>query len=69
MNPSWFQHVDLMNLAIGALFLTVIWFMVRTLKKIDENQTNLFNRMATVEKDLYELKGEHMATIGRMGHG
>jgi hypothetical protein len=65
MSPSWFQHADLMNVTIGALFLTVIWFMIRTLRKIDENQTNLFNRMSIVEKDLYELRGEHQAIQGR----
>lgn len=61
MNPSWFEHVDLINTVAAALFMAVIWFMVQTLKKIDTNQTELFNRLNTIEKDLYELRGEHKA--------
>jgi hypothetical protein len=65
MIPSWFEHMDLMNSIIAGLVLAIIWFMIRTLKKIDENQTNLFNRVGVVERDLYELRGEHSAIKGR----
>lgn len=65
MTPSWYHHVDLINVIAGMLFMSVIWFMIRTLKKIDENQTNLFNRMSAVEKDLYRLQGEHEAIGGK----
>lgn len=60
-NPSWFEHVDLMQVLIASLFLVVAWFLVRTLRGIDRNQTELFNRMHLVEKDLYTLQGEHKA--------
>jgi len=59
MQPSWFEHVDLMQALIGTLFLIVAWFMIRTLNKIDKNQTRLFERQDLLEKDFYELRGEH----------
>jgi len=65
MNPTWFQHVDLMNVVIGALFLAVIWFMVRTLKKIDDNQSALFQRLNALSEEFHTLKGEHQVMAGR----
>lgn len=60
-SPSWFQHVDLMNVLITALFGIVAWFLVRTLKKIDANQALLVSRIDCLSKDFYHLKGEHDA--------
>jgi len=60
-NPSWFEHVDLMQVVICLLFSGFIYFSVRALKKIDANQTELFTRLHTLEKDFYELSGEHKA--------
>jgi len=59
--PSWFEHVDLMQAAIVALIFIVGWFAVRALKKIDANQTELFNRMHNLENEFHVLKGEHNA--------
>ncbi|MBV5336779.1 MAG: hypothetical protein J0653_01910 [Deltaproteobacteria bacterium] len=50
-----------MNVIVGTLFMTVIWFMIRTLQSIDKNQKEMFERLNTIEKDFYELKGEHKA--------
>ena len=61
MQPSWFQHVDLMNVIIGVLFTVVAWFLVRTLKKIDTNQATLFTRLECLSREFYLLKGEHEA--------
>ena len=60
-NPSWFEHVDLMQVVIYLLFSGFIYFSVRALKKIDANQTELFTRLHILEKDFYELSGEHKA--------
>ena len=61
MNPSWFEHVDLMQVFIGILFTIVVWFFLRTLKKIDANQALLFKRLDTLCEDFYTLSGEHRA--------
>ncbi len=61
--PSWFEHVDLMTVIIGILFLIIGWFIVRTISKIDKNQTVLFERQTEFAKDLYTLKGAHDAVM------
>ena len=43
----------------GILLSVVGWLLVRTLKKIDENQTVLFDRMNEISHEFYILKGEH----------
>lgn len=63
MIPSWFEHVDLMQATIALLFSGFIYFAIRALKKIDANQSELFNRLHTLEKDFYELSGEHKGRI------
>jgi uncharacterized integral membrane protein len=60
-SPSWFEHVDLMQALIAGLFLVVLWFFVRTLRKIDANQGLLFGKMDDLCKDFYTLQGEHQA--------
>ena len=45
---------------IGILLLAgLIFFVGRTLCKIDKNQSDLFERMRDTENDLAYLKGEH----------
>lgn len=63
--PTWFEHVDLMQVLIGGLFVAVCWFFIRTLQQIDKNQCALFDRMNNLERDFSELKGEHQAITGR----
>jgi preprotein translocase subunit YajC len=63
--PSWFQTPDLMQLLIVLLFSAFIWFAIRTLQHIDRNQKELFNRLTTLEREFYTLKGEHAAIHGR----
>ena len=63
--PSWFEHVDLMSLVIWALILVVVWFFIRTLKKIDANQTTLFKKLDALSEDFYTLRGEHNAIKSR----
>ncbi len=64
-NPSWFEHVDLMQAAIVALIMIVGWFAIQTLRKINENQIELFNRLHSLENEFHILKGEHQAIAGR----
>lgn len=60
-NPSWFEHVDLMQIIIAALFMLVAWFIARTLKKVDANQTRLFEKYDDHETRLAHLEGQHEA--------
>ena len=60
-NPSWFGYPDLMQVAIILLFSGFVFFAIRALRKIDANQSELFTRLNTLEKDFYELSGEHKA--------
>ena len=46
----------------GASFSVLSYLSARTLNKIDTNQTELFDRIHTLEITFYELRGEH---IGR----
>ena len=66
LQPSWFEHVDFMNILIGLLIAYVCW----SVKKWIESQTELnkanteehktlHSRITGNEKELSELKGEH----------
>lgn len=61
--PSWFEHVDLMQVIIGVLFIITGWFLVYTLKKIDDNQSEIFRRLIALEKSSAELWGEHRVAL------
>lgn len=61
--PSWFEHVDLMQVVIGVLFVITGWFLVYTLKKIDDNQSEIFRRLIKLEKSNAELWGEHRIAV------
>jgi hypothetical protein len=59
--PSWWEHIDLMQVLIGGLFAIVLWFTARTLRKVDTNQVELFKRLNELSRDFYSLQGEHKA--------
>ncbi len=44
------------------------WFIVRTLRQIDRNQTELWNHMDEHEKRLSTLEGAHNAVMQAGGH-
>lgn len=67
--PTWVQHWDVISGLVGGLFIIVSFFMVRTLKKIDQNQTELFQRLHNLENDFHELKGEHKVLSGHHKRG
>ena len=56
--PSWSEHVDLMTILIGALFLTVTWFVINLLRKFEANQDLLFEKYNSLNGDFHELKGK-----------
>lgn len=64
MQPTWTEHLDLIQWIIGALFLSLVWFIVRTLKKIDANQNMLFEKYGDVHERLSHLEGAHDARTG-----
>lgn len=49
----------------GGLITMVMWFIARTMMTIDKNQAEMFSRLQQIEKDFYELRGEHLACPGR----
>ena len=60
------QTILTIVLGLISVLLTVVGFFgVRTLKKIDANQTVLFDRVSELSKDFYTLKGAHDAYIMR----
>lgn len=64
MVASWIEHADLAQ-AIFVLAITIIgWLAVRTLKKIDINQTILFKKYEQHETRLAHLEGAHEARTG-----
>lgn len=68
-SPSWFEHVDLMQMLIGGLGIMVLFFLVRTLKKIDGNQARLFDLIDGLRREFYTLQGEHnMMMAGKGSH-
>ena len=65
--PTSFQeHFDVIWIVASIAIMVVCWFLVRTLKKIDANQADLFRRLNEVEIKQARLTGEHDATCGRM---
>lgn len=61
--PTWYEHVDLMQILIGFLFIVTGWFLIYTLKKIDDNQSEIFRRLIKLEKSTAELWGEHHIAV------
>jgi hypothetical protein len=72
-NPSWFEHVDLMQVSIVSLLLVITWFLVRTLHSIEKSINILFKKYEAIESkhddlrgEFYQLKGEHTAQHSRL---
>ena len=59
--PTWFEHADGMQVVLGILFVGVISLIVYVLKKIDRNQTLLFERVHDMGSQLDRLQGAHDA--------
>lgn len=52
---------------IGGLFAVIGFFAIRTLTKIDKNQTVLFEQVSNLWKEFFILKGEHQARHAKDG--
>jgi len=62
--PTYYEHPDLMQIIIGGLFALVLWYTAKTLKKIDTNQNEIFQRLRNVEIGFAELHAEHKMKVG-----
>lgn len=64
MTPELLQITVVALLGILSVATTVIgFFIARTLRKVDANQTILFDRLTTQGEKLAELLGEHRARL------
>lgn len=64
MTPELLQITVVALLGILSVATTVIgFFIARTLRKVDANQTILFERMTDQGEKLAELRGEHRARL------
>lgn len=59
MNEFIITNPALANMAIVSLCAVVGWFLVRTITKVDKNQTKLFTWLTDVDKRLTGIEGEH----------
>ena len=58
--------MDLFHELSPALYLAMLvigFFIVRTLRQVDANQKNLFERMKDIEGKFNHLEGEHEAYV------
>jgi len=63
--PDWIAHANSVTTIVGflvaGLFTIVCWFLIRTIGKIDANQTELFKKYGDHEHRLSVLEGSHAA--------
>jgi len=50
---------DFIKALIGGLFIIVGWFFIRTISKVDRNQTAIFEKLDGLCRDFDRLKAEH----------
>lgn len=62
-NPSWYEHVDFMQVAIVALIVVVVYFLRRYFESQIKINTDLYEKYNKLSADFHELKGAHDATI------
>ena len=60
------EVVELIKIGLMVLLGVVGFFVANTLRSIDRNQALLFERQAALERDFYELRGEHRSCRERM---
>lgn len=62
MHIDWDILFKCIVILFGGLMSITGFLSARTLNKIDANQQELFNRLHLLEKDFYELRGEHKSS-------
>ena len=67
-DPTWFEHVDLMQVIMGGMFMALGWFMIRTLHSIEKTLCVLFKKYEEIDKkhdclrgEFNQMRGEHIA--------
>lgn len=63
--PSWVEHVDLMTIIIGLLFLIISRVVIKTLRSFEDNQSLLFSKYNDLEKRVSHLEGAHEARVSQ----
>ena len=53
------QNPALANWILAGLAATVVWFLRRTLVKIDKNQSEIFDWLTDIEKRVSFIEGAH----------
>jgi hypothetical protein len=66
-NPSWFEHVDLMQLIIALLILIVGWFAKRDITRIETKIVNVCS-VAGTKVDKKDNEDEHEQLWKRINH-
>lgn len=73
MQPSWGEHLDMVQIVIGALCAIIAWAAKAWLdsqtkinRGIIDEQKNLHGRITDVDNRLHKLEGKHESV---MNHG
>jgi hypothetical protein len=68
VNPSWFEHVDLMQIALVTALGIIVWFFRQGLKSFQDTLTehgrcikDLYEKHNALAGEVSQLKGEHTA--------
>lgn len=61
MENTFLQHPDVIKYAFGLMLTVISGYTAFTLTNINNAIANLYNRVLSIEKDLYTLKGSHDA--------
>lgn len=64
--PSLGEHADLLQIIVGVCVTVILFLSVRTLDKIDANQTKLFALIGELQKKVYRLEGAHEVLHGKL---
>lgn len=65
--PTWFEHVDLMQLIIAGLILLVGWFVKRDLNRFENKLNGVCNTMK-LKVDKTDNDAEHIDIWKRVNH-
>lgn len=57
--PSWYEHVDLLSILVGTLFLIVGWFFVRTLNRLSQLNDDISKTLIAHGERISCLEGKH----------
>lgn len=61
MENTFLQHPDIIKYTFGLMFTIISGYTAYTLTNINTSLRGLYNRVLSIERDLYILKGSHDA--------